>query len=129
MQLGEAVLNAMCAIDALGAGAMLGRDAAITSACRSCGAALRVQTRDRGRSLADHAPSSAVVWVGIQYANRCAADSLCRVMAFFCSDAHLDSWRAEQDAEPNGFRLAMDEGLQMGKAIFMPLLVAAPRET
>ena len=125
VRLGETVLNAMCAIDAVGAGAMLGTDAAIASACRSCGAPISVQTRDRGTALADHAPTGAVVWTGIQYANSCAADSLCTVMAFFCSGAHLDSWRADQNPEPKGFRLSMDEGLQMGKAIFMPLLATA----
>ena len=125
VRLGKTDLNAMCAIDALGAGAMLGADTTIASACRACGAPIHVQTRDRGTALADHTPTGAVVWAGIQYANSCAADSLCTVMAFFCSDAHLDSWRADQDPEPKGFRLSMDEGLQMGKAIFMPLLAAA----
>ena len=125
VRLGETVLNAMCAIDSLGAGAMLGADTSIESECRSCGTPIRVETRDRGTALADHAPAGAVVWAGIQYANNCAADSLCTVMAFFCSGAHLESWRAGQDPAPRGYRLSMDEGLQMGKAIFMPLLAAA----
>ena len=125
VRLGESVMNAMCAIDSLGAGAMLGTDTTIASACRVCGAPIHVQTRDRGTALADHTPTGAVVWAGIQYANSCAADSLCTVMAFFCSDAHLDSWRADQDPEPKGFRLSMDEGFQMGKAVFMPLLATA----
>ena len=43
-------------------------------------------------------------------------------MAFFCTDEHLQSWRDAQDRETKGFRLSMDEGLQVGKAIFMPLL-------
>ena len=129
VQLGESLLHAMCAIDALGAGVMLGTDTTVISACRSCGATIRVQTRDKGATLADHAPANAIVWTGIEYADRCAADSLCTVMAFFCSDAHLDSWRASQKSEPNGFRLSMDEGLQMGKAIFMPLLAATPTKT
>ncbi len=122
MKLGETVLHAMCAIDALGTGAMLGRDVVIESACRSCGAPIRVETRDKGAGLADHSPRSAVVWSGIQYSNSCAADSLCTVMAFFCTDEHLQSWRDAQDRKTKGFRLSMDEGLQMGKAIFMPLL-------
>ena len=124
VHLGGAVLNAMCAIDALGAGAMLGIDAVVESACRSCGALIRAQTREKGAALADCAPRDAVVWTGIQYANSCAADSLCTVMAFFCSSAHLDSWRASQDSESRGFHLSMDQGLQMGKAIFMPVLAA-----
>ncbi len=125
MKVGEIALHAMCAIDALGTGAMLGTDVVIESACRSCGTPIRVETRDKGAGLAAHSPRSAVVWTGIQYADRCAADSLCTVMAFFCSDAHLKSWREGQKSRANGFRLSMDEGLQMGRAIFMPLLAAA----
>ena len=124
VHLGETVVNAMCAIDALGAGAMLGIDAVVESACRSCGAPIRIETRGKGAGLADHSPRSAAVWTGIQYADRCAADSLCTVMAFFCSDGHLESWRDGQNPRANGFRLSLDEGLQMGKAIFMPLLAA-----
>jgi hypothetical protein len=125
MKLGETALHAMCAIDALGTGAMLGTDVIIESACRSCDAPIRIETSDKGAALANHSPSSAVVWTGILYADRCAADSLCTVMAFFCSDAHLDSWRSGQTPRVSGFRLSMDEGLQMGRAIFMPLLAAA----
>ncbi len=124
VHLGETVVNAMCAIDALGAGAMLGIDTLVESACRSCGAPIRARMREKGAALEVYSPNEAVVWTGIQYANSCAADSLCTVMAFFCSSAHLDSWRASQDSEPRGFRLSMGEGLQMGKAIFMPLLAA-----
>ncbi len=125
MRLGNTILNAMCAIDALGTGAMLGTDVVIESTCRSCSAPIRVETRDKGAALADHSPMGAVVWTGIQYANRCAADSLCTVMAFFCSDEHLDSWRDGQTPRANGFRLSMDEGLQMGKALFTPRLASS----
>ncbi|MEE9267601.1 MAG: alkylmercury lyase family protein [Gammaproteobacteria bacterium] len=124
MKLGETVLHAMCAIDALGTGAMLGADVAIESACRFCGTPIRIETRDKGAALEVYSPTSAVVWSGLQYSNSCAADSLCTVMAFFCTDEHLHSWRDAQDRETKGFRLSMDEGLQMGKAIFMPLLAA-----
>ena len=128
MKWGETALHAMCAIDALGTGAMLGTDIVIESACRSCGAPIRIETRDQGAALADPSPRSAVVWTGIQYADRCAADSLCTVMAFFCSDGHLESWRDDQKPSANGFRLSLDEGLQMGRAIFMPLLAAASED-
>ena len=115
----------MCAIDALGAGAMLGTDVAIESACRFCGTPIRIETRNNGTALEAYSPMSAVVWSGIQYSNSCAADSLCTVMAFFCTDEHLESWRDTRDAKQKGFRLSMNEGLQMGKAIFMPLLATA----
>ncbi len=125
VHLGGTVLNAMCAVDALGMGAMLGINTVVDSACRSCGAPIRVETRGKGAGLADHSPRSAVVWTGIQYADRCAAESLCTVMAFFCSDGHLESWRDGQAPRATGFRLSPDEGLQMGRAIFTPLLAAA----
>lgn len=125
MKLGETVLHAMCAIDALGTGAMLGTDVVIESVCRFCGTPIRIETRDKGAALEGYSPTSAVVWSGIQYSDSCAADSLCTVMAFFCTDEHLQSWRDAQDRESKGFRLSMDEGLQVGKAIFMPLLATA----
>lgn len=127
VRFGESVLHAMCAIDALGAGAMLGRDAVIESACRACGTAIRVETRGNGGALAEHAPGGAVVWTGVQYTDRCAADSLCTVMAFFCSDRHLDAWRDSESPRADGFRLSLEEGLQMGKAIFVPLLATPSR--
>jgi mercuric reductase len=125
LRLGDIVLHAMCAVDALGAGAMLGTDVAIESSCRSCGAPIHIETRDNGQALAPPAPAGAVVWSGIQYANGRAADSLCRAVAFFCTDRHLEAWRDAQDPAPNGFRLSLDEGLQIGKAVFMPLMANA----
>lgn len=122
----DTVLNAMCAIDALGIGAMLGTDVRIRSACRFCSTPIDIQTSKEGAALTAYAPTKALVWTGIQYANNCAADSLCSVMAFFCSTAHLDAWLADQDTEPTGYRLSMEEGLELGKAIFMPRLAGDP---
>jgi hypothetical protein len=117
------VLNAMCAIDALGVGAMYGRDVAIDSSCRQCGKAVSVITAQRGLALESVWPAETVVWAGITYANNCAATSLCRVLAFFCGDDHLETWRAP---DARGVRLSLDEAMQVGKAIFMPV-VARPR--
>ena len=122
--IGDQVLNAMCAIDALGAGAMYGRDVVIDSKCRNCGADIRVETRDRGDSLGDHAPSEVVVWSGIQYQDGCAETSLCTVIAFFCTDQCLATWREENYPDITGYRLSLDEGFQAGKAIFSPMLAA-----
>jgi hypothetical protein len=82
--------NAMCAVDALGIGAMLGRETAIASRCRHCGAPVQIETRDDGRRLALAEPEAAVVWLSARYEGRCAATSLCRETAFFCSDG---TWR------------------------------------
>lgn len=115
-------INAMCAIDALGAGAMCGADAVIDSACAHCGGAIHIETRDRGAALAAVLPADAVVRVSIENFNGCSADSICRVMSYFCSDDHLQSWRDANNAHGEDYRLSMDEALQTGKAIFAPLL-------
>lgn len=127
VRLGEQDLNAMCAIDALGAGAMLGTDAVIESACRECGAAIRIATRGGGAALAAVSPRETVVWSGIRYEGRCAADSLCTVIAFFCSDGHLEARRAVNQPDTRGFRLSVDEGLEAGRAIFAPMLAEPHR--
>jgi hypothetical protein len=122
VRLGDRSLTAMCAIDALGVGAMFGLDTAIRSSCRLCGAGIEIETRERGHGLARAAPDSTVVWSGVQYTDSCAATSLCTVQTFFCSDEHLNAWRAPH---ANGFRLSIDEALQVGKAIFGPMLRAS----
>ena len=120
--LGGRVVNAMCAVDALGIGAMMDRDTAITSPCRHCGAPIRIVTRDQGRALADIAPASAVAWLSVRYEGGCAANSLCATTAFFCSDDHLSAWRREHPAGAPGFRLSIEEGLEAGCALFGPSL-------
>lgn len=120
VRIGARTLNAMCAVDALGAGAMYGADSEIRSACRECGAAIVVRTVRDGAELLAVVPAGAVVWNGIHYEGQ-AADSLCRVIAFFCSDAHLEGWSAARRGL-KGFRLSLDEALQVGKALFVPVL-------
>jgi mercury(II) reductase len=115
--------NAMCAVDALGIGAMLGGQTAIASHCRHCGAPIRIETRDDGRQLALAEPEAAVVWLSARYEGCCAATSLCRETAFFCSDAHLEAWRSQGQSDVPGFRLTIDEALQIGRSIFGPTLV------
>jgi mercury(II) reductase len=115
-------LNAMCAVDALGIGAMTDRDISIASSCRHCGAPIRITTRDRGRVLADVEPQTAVMWQSVRYEDACAANSLCATTTFFCSDEHLSAWRRERSADEPGFRLSIDEGLEAGRALFGPSL-------
>lgn len=123
-----AAVYALCAIDALGMGAMLSCDTAVESSCPECGAPIRIATRDRGRALASVAPASAVVWAGIRYADGCGATSGCTVKLFFCSDEHLAAWRARVDPGGAGFRLSMEAALQVGKGLFVPMLAARPDE-
>jgi mercuric reductase len=122
VRLGERTLQAMCAVDALGIGGMCGTDVVIESCCRACGRQVRLATRDAGTALAMVEPATTVIWSGLQYAGGCAATSLCTVIAFFCSDAHLEAWRAEQRSETRGLRLTLEEVLEVDKALFGPTL-------
>lgn len=118
VELGAQTVNAMCAIDALGMGAMYDRDIRIRSNCRMCGTSIEVATSKSGRELAYWTPETAIVWSGIPYEHGCAANSLCKVLTFFCSDDHLATWRQQQCENSRGFRLSMEEGLEAGRAIF-----------
>jgi mercuric reductase len=119
-------VNAMCAVDALGVGAMLQRDIQIDSRCLHSGSAIRITTRDDGRLLADVQPRTTVVWLGLRYEGGAAAFSLCTVTAFFRTDDDLDAWRKDpQHAEQRGVRLTPNEALEAGRAIFQPSLMAA----
>ncbi|WGR95186.1 bifunctional organomercurial lyase/mercury(II) reductase MerBA [Bradyrhizobium sp. ISRA443] len=130
VMLGRTAVNAMCAVDALGIGAMTRRDVAITSRCRHCGAPIRIVTRDRGTTLANVEPMTAVMWQSIRYEGACAANSLCATTVFFCSDEHLSVWRHQRSSDEPGFRLSIQEGLEAGRALFGPSLaglIAAER--
>jgi mercuric reductase len=126
VMLGSRVVRAMCAIDALGAGAMFRTDVAIESRCRACGAPIRIATREQGTVLDRVEPNSALVWSGIRYEGACAATSLCTVITFFCSKAHLEAWRQENHPGARGYCLTPDEAMQVGRALFAPVLEPAP---
>ena len=128
IRLGKKTLNAVCAIDALGAGAMVGVDAVIDSTCRQCRCAIHVETRDKGRGIKSVSPEDAIVWSGVQDIDGCSADTQCTVMTFFCSDDHLDAWRRDNPAGAQGHRLAMNEGLEAGMAVFLPRLVRSHQQ-
>lgn len=122
---GGRVVQAMCAVDALGTGAMLGTDVTIESRCRACGRAIKIATKDRGIALDCVEPGSTIVWSGIRYEGACAATSLCTVIAFFCSEAHLEEWRDANHPGTEGYRLTSDEAMQVGLALFAPVLAQA----
>jgi hypothetical protein len=129
IRFGALTVNSLCAIDTLGAGAMVGRDTVIESSCPACDVAIRVTTRNRGRDFDAVTPATAVVWSGIRYADNCAATSGCTVKRFFCSDEHLASWRQRVDPKGAGFRLPLEAAFQVGKALFVPMLVYASEPT
>ena len=126
VHLGDHVLNAMCAIDAMGAGAMYDTNTTIESYCAYCATGIRIKTIEKGTALGAVTPTGAIVRSGVEYSGGCAANSLCTVMMFFCSDDHLESWRKENQPDGQGFRLSLDEAQQVGRAIFAPLLKQAP---
>src|SRR5579884_4008289 len=92
VRLGEYGLHVLCAVDALGVGALYRQDVRVESSCRFCGADVR------------------------------AATSCCPYIAFFCSDEHLRRWRLSQAGNRQGCRLSPREGLQIGRALFGPVL-------
>jgi mercuric reductase len=125
---GDRTLHAMCAIDALGVGAMFGTDTTIESRCRLCGTAIDITTGAGGRRLETVLPAATVVFASIGYRDGCAATSLCTTIAFFCGDAHLCQWRSAQPRDGPEFRLWIEEAFEVGKAIFGPVLAPPASE-
>jgi mercuric reductase len=121
-------LHAMCAIDALGVGAMYGTNTLIESRCRLCRVAIDITTVDHGRRLDMVLPGETVVFAGIGYRGGCAATSLCTTIAFFCGGAHLSEWRSAQALDASGFRLSIGEAFEVGRAVFGPVLAAPARQ-
>lgn len=115
-------LHALCAIDALGVGAMYKTDATISSSCRQCGSMIRVKVAHEGRRLEDVFPAKAVVWYDFAYEGSAAA-SCCPAITFFCSGEHLEGWRHDQKTQRVGIDLTMAEALEVGRAVFGPVLV------
>ena len=122
VQIAGTTVRAMCAVDALGAGVMFGEDVEISSSCRHCRTPITVTTRGAGTALEAFAPPGTIVWSGIRNSEGCAADTLCTVIAFFCSDDHLEAWRRQNHPHIEGYHLSLDEALQVGRAIFAPSL-------
>lgn len=111
-------LNALCAIDALGVGAMLNTDVSIEAKCARCGSAIRITTAQGGCRLEVVSPTELVVWYEFSMYCNTAASSCCPEIAFFCSDEHLGMSRLDR----RGSRLTAREALEVGRAIFGPVL-------
>ena len=118
-------LHAVCAIDALGVAGMFRSDAVIESSCRACGGGLEIGTAKGGKSLSYARPFDAVVWYDLAYSG-CAAVSCCRSIAFFCCEAELQQWLSAQNQHPRGYGLILDEALEVGRALFEPVLAMTP---
>jgi hypothetical protein len=102
---------------------MFGTDVVIESSCRVCGAGIEIGTAQDGKSLSYAQPVNAVVWYDLAYSG-CAAASCCRSIAFFCSEAELQPWVSAQTPQRTGYRLTLDDALEVGRALFEPVLAA-----
>jgi hypothetical protein len=121
----------MCAIDALGIAAMLGRAVTISSAEPGTGAPITVTIpASKGRAVWE--PATAVVFTGQQ--NACgscaepdasvpsvAADVCCDYINFFTTTQGAAAW-AETHPDVTGKVLNQAEALKLGQRIFGPLL-------
>jgi alkylmercury lyase len=115
------VLHALCAIDALGVGGMFQTDVAITSSCRFCQTPINISTANAGSAISAVTPAGTVVWYDLAYAEA-AATSCCPSVGFFCSDDHLQQWLAARNPPRAGYRLTPAEAIEVGRAIFEPVL-------
>lgn len=122
--LGGQTVHSLCAIDALGTGAMCGTDTTINSACAHCGKPIHIATSSSGTLLATVAPRTTIVWYTLAFEG-CVAQSRCPSTVFFCNDDHLAAWRVGKNAYTAGDRLTVEEALETGIALFEPLLRSA----
>jgi hypothetical protein len=131
---------AMCAIDALGIAAMLGRDIEVRSADPETDELVNVSIR---HERATWRPEAAVVYVGstvshatpadrLAFAGQSdtcvvpAADRCCTVINFFSSPATVCAWVARHP-DVSGVVLSQDQALALGTDIFGSLL-STPEE-
>jgi alkylmercury lyase len=117
-------LHAVCAVDALGIAGMFRADAIIESSCRACASRIQIGTAQCGKSLSYVRPGAAVVWYDLAYSGRAAA-SCCPAIVFFCSEAEMREWLDAQRPQRVGYRLTLDEALEVGRALFEPVLAEA----
>jgi Alkylmercury lyase len=113
----------MCAIDALGMSAMLGRPVTIIAAEPDTG---RIITVHADGSRARWHPRAAVVFAGSAgNACRAAADRSCGYINFFTRRRAARAW-ARRHPEVTGTLLTQDGALGIGIAEFGTLLQAVP---
>jgi hypothetical protein len=120
---GGPAVYAMCAIDALGMSAMLGRPVTITAAEPGTG---RVITVSADGDRARWQPRTAVVFAGSAGdACRPSADCACGYINFFATARAARAW-ARRHPEVTGRLLTRQGALGIGIAEFGALLQAAP---
>jgi Alkylmercury lyase len=115
-------IPAMCAIDALGMGAMARRNAQVRSRCAHCDAPVEIDVTGAGLAIDRVHPQEARIWAGITPVAGCAATSQCQSMLLFCNSGHLEEWRKANAPDGRGYNLSPAQALQLGAAIFRPFL-------
>ena len=68
-------------------------------------------------------PAKTVVWYDLAY-SQTAAISCCPSIGFFCCDEHLQQWVTAHGTARAGYRLTLDEALEVGRAIFGPVFTS-----
>ncbi|MCM2394073.1 organomercurial lyase [Streptomyces albipurpureus] len=115
---GGAEVWSMCAIDALGIPAMLGRDVVISTSDPVTGSPVTVTTRG-GKTMWE--PREAVVFVGQRPGGGPAAATCCDALNFFTGDASARAW-AEEHPEVPGRVVGQDRAGEIARQTFGPLL-------
>ncbi|MFI6938987.1 alkylmercury lyase family protein [Streptomyces sp. NPDC050418] len=116
--IGDVPAWSMCAIDALGIPAMLGRDVTITSRDPVNGRSVTVTSRS-GDLAAD--PPGAVVFAGQPAGEGTAEDLCCGTLNFFTGPASASAWRAAHPEVP-GRVVDLRRAQRIGTEVFGPLL-------
>lgn len=110
---------AMCAIDALGMAAMLGRAVRVESMCANCGKAIRLDVEPGRIARAD--PSAPVV-ITRRSGDEPACDTCCPFTLFACGPAH----GAELEAQsPEAELVSLAEAIRHAETIFGDFLAEA----
>ncbi|MFK0294417.1 alkylmercury lyase family protein [Streptomyces sp. NPDC090442] len=124
---------AMCAIDALGIPAMLGKDVVVHSSDPVTGepitvtlAATDTATGTNQDSHAIWEPSTAVVFVGRRSYSGPAAAVCCDALNFFASGATARAWKADHP-DVHGRLVDQSQAEHIGRRVFGPLLSNVPR--
>jgi hypothetical protein len=106
----------MCAIDALGMAAMLGRAIGIDAVCADCGTPVRLVVRPGAVTRA--APAETVV-LARRGGDEPACETCCPVTLFACGPAHGVALAARL---PETAVIPLEEALRRGEAIFAGFL-------
>lgn len=86
-------LFAMCAVDALGMPAMFNMDVGIISRCEKCKQEITIRIIDQ--EIASKSHPDIKIWRMSREKPRSSAETCCPRINFFCSNKHVEQWKAE----------------------------------